>query len=367
VQTASISYAVLVDPTGTLDCGGFAWASGVRQITVNAVSGFNAGILATGDQTFCSSGGDPAAISFSTASSGSTTFSRQWYFKAGIMAAPSGSSVSGWTAISGATGTSYDPPAGLTASRSYACFVTPALGTAAWATGVRQITVLPAFNPGTVTNANETFCQGGNPSNIALSTNPTGSGAYTWRWYFKETTLGSCPTGSDITGWSTNTTSANISGTTTGAGISFDPISAGSLNSGRTFAVLITPISNGNIPACGTARWAANCRKTYVTTCVGNLESEMPAEEVEPSPLLGQSYPNPSNGTTVIDYFLPDNFANSTIEIFSMNGKLISKINCTIGTGRAEINVRNWPAGIYYYTLNCFGTKLDSKKFVVIE
>jgi hypothetical protein len=161
VQLASVSFAAMVDPTGTPDCGGFAWSNGVRQITVNASSGFSAGILASGNQAFCSSGGDPALISFSTAPSGSTSFTRQWYFKSGIQAAPSGSSVSGWTAIASATGSSYDPPAGLTASRTYACFVTPASGTGAWAGGVRQITVLPAFNPGTVLSANETFCTSG--------------------------------------------------------------------------------------------------------------------------------------------------------------------------------------------------------------
>jgi hypothetical protein len=83
--------------------------------------------------------------------------------------------------------------------------------------------------------------------------------------------------------------------------------------------VLITPISNGNIPACGTAQWATNCRKTFVTTCVGNLESEMPATALEQTHFLGQTYPNPSNGTTMIDYFLPDYLAGSTIDIFDIS------------------------------------------------
>ena len=368
VQSASVSFAAMVDPTGTPDCGGFAWSNGVRQITVNASSGFSAGILASGDQSFCSSGGDPVLISFSTAPSGSTSFSRQWYFKSGIQAAPTGSSVSGWTVIGSATGSSYDPPAGLTASRTYACFVTPISGTGAWAGGARQITILPAFNPGTVLSADETFCTSGNPSNITLSANPIGSGAYTWRWYFKESSSSACPTGSDITGWSTNSTSTNITGTTTtGAGVMFDPISAGSLNNGRTFAVLITPVANGAIPACGTAQWATNCRKTNVITCVGNLEPESSNQDAMQLPKLGLSYPNPTNGIAVIEYVLPDDFGGSTIEFFSMDGKLISKIKCITGNNRAEIDVRNWPAGIYYYTLSYFGTKLDSRKIVVIE
>jgi hypothetical protein len=53
---------------------------------------------------------------------------------------------------------------------------------------------LTPFNPGTVTLANENFCGTGNPSNITLSSNPIGSGAYTWRWYFKESSAEICPT-----------------------------------------------------------------------------------------------------------------------------------------------------------------------------
>jgi hypothetical protein len=130
---------------------------------------------------------------------------------------------------------------------------------------------------------------------------------------------------------------------------------------------LVTPIANGSIPACGTAQWASNCRKTYVTTCAGNLASEMPGLNEESQLYLGQNFPNPSNGNAVIDYFLPEKYAGSVIDIYSLNGKIISRISCTIGQGSTEINVRNWPAGIYYYSLNHFGTKLDSKKFVVIE
>lgn len=47
----------------------------------------------------------------------------------------------------------------------------------------------------------------------------------------------------------------------------FDPISAGSVGSGRTFAVLITPIANGSIPACGTPKFATTCRKLFVNAC----------------------------------------------------------------------------------------------------
>lgn len=367
VQTASISYAVTVDATGSVDCGGAAWASGVRQITVNASTGFSAGTLTSSNQTFCSTGGDPASINFTITPSGATSYSYQWYYKNGIATAPTGTSTTGWTIINGATASTYDPAAGLTQSRTYACRVTPSTGTATWASGARQITVLPAFNPGTIASGDQSFCATGNPGAINMSVNPVGSGAYTWRWYYKESTSIACPTGNSITGWLTNTTSANISGTTlTGAGVTFDPISAGAINNGRTFAVLITPIANGSVPACGTAAWASNCRKTYVTTCTG----AMPGEElVEGNMLdLGQSFPNPTNSHSTIQYSLPDSYNGARLVFYDQLGRIMSEQIVPTGIANEyEFKGDFLPSGTYYYSLEFAGTKLATKKLVLIH
>lgn len=365
IQTSSISYAVQVNPAGSPDCGAATWASGVRQITISV--GLSFGSLSSGNQTFCSTGGDPSPISFGNVPTGSTGFTYQWYYRNGIQSAPIGTSTANWTIISGATSSSYDPTAGLTQSRTYACLVTPTGGTATWASEVRQITVLPPFNPGTITLADENFCGTGNPSNITLSSNPVGSGAYTWRWYFKESSAEICPTGSSITNWLTNSTSANITGTTlTGDGISFDPISAGALNSGRTFAVLITPIANGSAPACGTAQWATNCRKTSVTNCVGAMVNEEPitAESSE----LGQNFPNPAYGETKIVYSLPEKFQGASIVIYDQFGRSLKNINIEVGSNQTVwLQTDNFNSGTYYYSLEYFGTKLASKKLVLIK
>jgi hypothetical protein len=365
IQTSSISYAVQVNPAGSPDCGAATWVSGVRQITISA--GLSFGSLSSGNQTFCSTGGDPSPITFGNVPTGSTGFAYQWYYRNGIQSAPVGTSIANWTIISGATSSSYDPTAGLTQSRTYASLVTPTGGTATWASEVRQITVLPPFNPGTITFADENFCGTGNPSNITLSSNPEGSGAYTWRWYFKESSAEICPTGSSITNWLTNSTSANITGTTlTGDGISFDPISAGALNSGRTFAVLITPIANGSTPACGTAQWATNCRKTSVTNCVGAMVNEEPI--TAESPELGQNFPNPAYGETKIVYSLPEKFQGASIVIYDQFGRSLKNINIEVGSNQTVwLQTDNFNSGTYYYSLEYFGTKLASKKLVLIK
>ena len=108
------------------------------------------GTLQSGNEEFCSSG-NPALIRFSSLPSGAASFTYRWFYRNGINNAPSGSSTSGWTAIS-ATANSYDPPSGLSLSRTYACRVTPLGGTAAWATGTRQVTVNKTPVLATLTN-----------------------------------------------------------------------------------------------------------------------------------------------------------------------------------------------------------------------
>lgn len=365
IQSTSVSYAVQVDPSGTPDCSAATWATGVRQITVNI--GLSYGSLTNGNQTFCSTGGDPTLITFSSVPTGSSGFSYQWYYRNGIHAAPTGSITTNWLIISGETSSSYDPTPGLTQSRTYACMVTPNGGTSSWASDVRQITVLPPFNPGSVTVADETFCGSGNPSNITLSSNPVGSGGFTWRWYFQESSSIACPSGNSTTGWSTNTTSANISGsTTTGSGISFDPISAGTLNNGRTFAVLITPTSNGNVPACGTAQWATNCRKTFVNPCTTAMpnEAQMEAEIIE----LGQNFPNPTSDNFKVIYSLPKQYDGAVFCIYDQFGRLKQKTKIEVGINiDLNFQIDSWSNGTYYYSIEYFGTKLASKKMVLIN
>lgn len=369
---ASRTYACYVIPAGTPTCGNARWASGARQITVNAGT-IVTGTLVSGNQTFCNSGGDPVAITFSATPTGLTDpiFTYQWYYMNGIPAnAPTGSSATGWTIIPNATSSSYDPGA-VAVTRTYGCLVGAAGIVPTWASGTRQITILPAFNPGTVTNANQTFCNSGNPANITLSPNPAGSGAYSWRWYFKESSAAACPSGSSTTGWLTNSTSPNITGTTfTGAGVSFDPVSAGASGAGRTFAVLITPIANGTTPACGTPQWAASCRKLFVNSCLpGEMpdESEPASATEEEQPALGQSYPNPTAGNITISYNLPSKFSNGTISFYDINGKMMRSVRVNQGNTLISFDCSEMPSGTYFYSLESSGMKIATKKLVVIK
>lgn len=110
-------------------------------ITVSPLATY--GDLTSGDQTL-NAPADPANITFSTPpSSGLGTISYQWFYQDGIVSCPTGTITSGWISISGATASNYDPPSGLTASRTYAVQVTGTniCSTPTWANGCRKVTI----------------------------------------------------------------------------------------------------------------------------------------------------------------------------------------------------------------------------------
>ena len=123
----------------------------------------NFGTVASGNETLCRPA-NPTNITLSTPPSGGTgTFNYQWYYKNGVSDPdPIGTSISGWTLVGSATNSSYDPPAGLTASRTYAVQVDPTgspdYGPATWANGSRKVTVTTNASPTVSNQPNQTQC-----------------------------------------------------------------------------------------------------------------------------------------------------------------------------------------------------------------
>ena len=216
-------------------------------LTLTVIIAFTPGVLTSGNQALCNPA-NPANITFSTAAS--TGSSYQWYFQNGIIAAPvATAALTGWTSISGATASTYDAPSGLAANRTYACRVTNGTNSQ-WASGVRQITVLPVVNFGTLASGNQSFTGSGDPANIAFSTEPTGgAGAYSFQWY-SSAGIQSAPTGTEIpSGW------IAISGATSN---NYDPpVQSESIS----YAVQVNPIDT---PDCANANWALGVRHIIV-------------------------------------------------------------------------------------------------------
>ena len=254
--TASNTYSCSVT-SGS--CG--TVSAGTSAVTVEpAVSSYGT-LAASGGltQTVCSNvapnNGNPFTVSGAAGNSG--TFTYQWYYQNGLVAAPSGSSTSGWTACSG-VGTGYNTasftPGGTPANITYACFVTPAApvcGTGQWATNDAQVTVLSS-GPTESSSGGANVCIGGG---VTLSSALSVVIPATYQWY-SSTNIGfTSPT--TITGATTTTyappTSASgtlyyeIIATFSGSGCSpaTSPAQAVVVYTAPTAA-----ISGGNSPVC---------------------------------------------------------------------------------------------------------------------
>lgn len=75
---------------------------------------------------------------------------------------------------------------------------------------------------------------------------------------------------------------------------------------------------------------------------------------------LGQNYPNPANGKTVIDVSFTS--SEATITIYNVLGRVVDEI--TVIDKRVVLDVTNYPEGVYLYTLEADGEKLTRRMTV---
>ena len=241
---------------GTCNTGATV-STGTWTVTVVSALSYGAAGNTSGGgstQTICYTT-SPASLSANGAT-GSGSFSYQWYYKSGLVSAPSGTSTSGWTLATGtgnATAT-FSVPSAVAANTTYACFVTPGgspnCGTATWATGAIQVTVEPNISYGTSSDASgntQTICSGTTPAGNMVVSGATGSASFSYQWYYQAGTQSNPGGGTSTTGWI-------ACGSSQGSGYNtatFTP--SGTLTATTSFACFVTP---GGSPSCGTATWA---------------------------------------------------------------------------------------------------------------
>ncbi len=155
--------------TSTLNSVVGTATSNVITVTVNAVA---SGTI-TSAQTICS-GGDPANLTFSAASTGAGTLSYQWQTATDVsFSSP---------ANVGTNLNSYNPPTGLTTTTYYRCITTSTLNTVVCtATSNVIIVTINAVTPGIIAAA-QTICSGGDPADLTFSLPSTGPGTLSYQW-----------------------------------------------------------------------------------------------------------------------------------------------------------------------------------------
>lgn len=141
------------------------------KVSVNAA--LTAGSV-NGVQTVCYSA-DPGILGNSNSpANGLGGYAYQWQY--------SNNGSSGWTNIGAATGSTYNPPSGLTSSRWYRRRVV-SCGQTKY-TGSVKVTVTPNLAAGAITGA-QTICSGGDPGNLGNSATASGgNGAYAYQWQY---------------------------------------------------------------------------------------------------------------------------------------------------------------------------------------
>ncbi|MEO1653696.1 MAG: T9SS type A sorting domain-containing protein, partial [Bacteroidota bacterium] len=81
---------------------------------------------------------------------------------------------------------------------------------------------------------------------------------------------------------------------------------------------------------------------------------------------LFQNQPNPSDGSTVIPYFVSDHVSSAQILISDLQGRPLKKMSIqTFGEGSLDLRATDLPPGIYLYTLVVDGAPVDSKRMVI--
>lgn len=82
---------------------------------------------------------------------------------------------------------------------------------------------------------------------------------------------------------------------------------------------------------------------------------------------LGQNIPNPFNGKTKINYFVPESVTSAKIVFSTQNGIEVYSTEINPGAGYVEIDATQLVAGNYIYNLFIDGNIIDSKQMVFVK
>ena len=106
----------------------------------------------------------------------------------------------------------------------------------------------------------------------------------------------------------------------------------------------------------------------FSNTLVKDNKDNLPKQKemLNQLPVLFQNHPNPFNGFTYVDYFLPPNASNAFLRVVDINGKLIKSFPINnLGYGQIQLDCTNLATGTYYYSLLVNGKSVDTKTMLI--
>lgn len=98
------------------------------------------------------------------------------------------------------------------------------------------------------------------------------------------------------------------------------------------------------------------------------VELRTPHQATHQTAKLTQNKPNPFNGQTMIDYFIPTGFQQAIIRITDNTGRLVKDVKIQkSGIGQIEIDATLLHGGNYFYSLILDGQLVDSKQMILLK
>lgn len=75
--------------------------------------------------------------------------------------------------------------------------------------------------------------------------------------------------------------------------------------------------------------------------------------------------PNPAKVSTTISFAYPLTYANQSVQVFDLLGKMVKEVKLNRGVSTVKLNVEDLNSGIYFVNVLADGQKLNSKKLIV--
>ena len=165
-------------------------------------------------------------------------------------------------------------------------------------------------------------------------------------------------------------TNANISISPNAAG-TFNSISPSNIGPGiQTFDVDFTDINPHNSIICFKILLTdpSSGRTCYKTVCMAlpncdSLGTSIVVNVIDNFTL--SMYPNPSNESTVLDYYFEDEKHDLTIKVLDINGRILDSMPLEHHRGKQMIQTSTWANGLYFIQLNQAGRVLHQQKLIV--
>ncbi len=87
----------------------------------------------------------------------------------------------------------------------------------------------------------------------------------------------------------------------------------------------------------------------------------------EPSGILGNPFPNPTNNLISIPYFLPENEERGIIKIYDADGQEIKSYNIDSNFNNITLSTSEFSSGTYYYQLVTSKGQVETKKIIKVD